>query len=54
MQITMELVLIHENDRAYLVGDGEREIWLPKSQVAHDGGDEFTMPEWLAIEKELV
>ena len=49
--------LRHETDAAYLIFDGDKKVWLPKSQVEHcehDGADIFTMPEWLAIEKDLI
>jgi len=52
----------HETDRAYLLYDGEQEVWIPKSQI-HDeetsfDGDiewlEFGIPEWLALEKGMI
>uniref|UniRef100_A0A6H1ZY07 Uncharacterized protein n=1 Tax=viral metagenome TaxID=1070528 RepID=A0A6H1ZY07_9ZZZZ len=48
-----------ETDNAYLVFDGINEVWLPKSQIVemnHEKGPdyEFIIPEWLAIEKEIV
>jgi hypothetical protein len=49
--------LRHETDRAYLIFDGSKQVWLPKSMVEHsdhDGADIFTMPEWLAKEKGLL
>ncbi|HMO86377.1 MAG TPA: hypothetical protein PKC18_15810 [Lacipirellulaceae bacterium] len=42
---------------AWLVFDGAREVWLPKSQaeLERDGTAwRATMPEWLAREKELI
>jgi hypothetical protein len=44
----------HETERAYLLFDGTREVWLPKSQVQDNGDGTFTMPEWLAVAKELI
>jgi len=49
----------HETDKAYLVSDGVKDVWLPKSQVELDDsqGDEaaiVTMPEWLAKDKGLI
>ena len=49
----------HETKAAWLVNDGDRDIWLPKSQCEVDiAGDNttciVTLPEWLAIEKELI
>lgn len=43
-----------ETDAAIrLVVDGTT-AWLPKSQVEDNGDGTFTMPEWLAKEKELI
>lgn len=46
--------LKHETDKAFLVTDGDKDVWLPKSLVENNGDGTFTMPEWLAIDKELV
>lgn len=48
-----------ETDFAYLLNDGENDFWIPKSQVIEkvhvsDDDYEFEIPEWLAIEKEVV
>jgi hypothetical protein len=44
-----------ETERAFLVFDGAKSVWLPKSLVEHDPADgTFAMPEWLAIDKGLV
>lgn len=46
---------ISETERAFRVDFDGRVVWLPKSQVERDETDEtYTMPEWLAIEKEIV
>ena len=45
--------LKRETDKAFLINDGDKEVWLPKSQVERDRNT-FTMPEWLAQEKELI
>lgn len=42
-----------ETDKAWLIFDGDREVWLPKSQAERDRNT-FTMPEWLATEKGLI
>ena len=52
--VDLELELLHETNGAYRVTDGKTTTWLPKSQVQNNGDGTFTMPEWLAIEKELV
>lgn len=46
--------LKHETAKAYLVNDGAKDVWLPKSQVEHNDDNTFTMPEWLAKEKGLI
>lgn len=43
-----------ETARAWLVFDGAREVWLPKSLVESNGDGTFTLPEWLAKEKGLI
>ena len=55
------LFIKHETNAAFLVTDTTKEpVWLPKSQVYLEQdagvGDTvvFTIPEWLAIEKELI
>jgi hypothetical protein len=47
--------LRRETDRAFLIFDGTKEVWLPKSLVEHDAQDgTFAMPEWLALDKGLI
>jgi len=50
-----------ETDKAWLVNDGTKDVWVPKSQCklykdAPLGRNEkiLTLPEWLAHEKELI
>ena len=47
-----------ETEKAILVTDGEKEYWLPKSQVEVEPGDRglinVSMPRWLAEDKGLV
>jgi hypothetical protein len=43
--------LKHETELAYLVNDGERDYWLPKSMTERNADGTFTVPEWLAIER---
>lgn len=43
-----------ETPKAYLLFDGVREAWVPKSLVEDNGDGTFTMPERLAQEKELI
>ena len=45
--------IVHETSLAWLLDiDGDK-IWLPKSQCEIDG-DVALVPEWLAIEKDLI
>lgn len=47
--------LRRETEKAFLIFDGEREVWLPKALVEHDETKgTFAMPEWLAKDKELI
>ena len=34
--------------------DGERVVWLPRSQIEINDDGTVSMPEWLAKEKELI
>jgi len=57
--VDIEVEVIHTTDRAVLVSDGTRRAWLPLAQVevgpiGPRRGATVTLPEWLAIEKELV
>lgn len=47
----------HETDRAVLIHDGTKEVWLPLSQCEvyrERTGSVVTMPEWLAKAKGLI
>jgi hypothetical protein len=47
-----------ETEKAILFDDGNKKVWLPKSQIEDItlDGDAciITIPEWLAQEKELI
>ena len=44
-----------ETPLAYRFFDGQRAVWLPKSQCEWDPDEKvMTMSEWLAKEKELI
>jgi hypothetical protein len=43
-----------ETDKAWLLFDGTKEAWVPKSQVEDNKDGTFTMPEWLAKDKGFV
>jgi len=46
--------LRYETDNAYLVFDGTKEAWLPKSVTENNNDGTFTIPEWLALKKGLI
>ncbi len=52
-QILMKTVK-HETEKSWLVNDGDKDVWLPKSQAEKNDDNTFTMPEWLAIEKRFI
>jgi len=59
VEFTMEIKA--ETTLAYLFFDGDNEMWIPKSQISefdrHGDDDDmatFEIPEWLAIEKDLI
>lgn len=43
-----------ETEKAIQIFDGARTAWVPKSQVEDNEDGTFTMPEWLAKEKEFI
>lgn len=54
--ITLKLIPLIDRDKAVMVENlnGDK-VWLPKSQIEIDEQDkEIQLPEWLAIDKELV
>lgn len=52
--IDIALIVKHETDKAWLVNDGDNDVWLPKSQAESNEDGTFTMPEWLALEKRFI
>ena len=52
--VDIEADLIHETDKAYLLSNGERQVWVPKSVVQNNEDGTWTMPERLAVDKGLV
>ena len=54
--VTLDGAVSAETAKAYrFSADGENFVWLPKSQCEWDAdAGEMQLPEWLAIEKELV
>jgi hypothetical protein len=43
-----------ETDKAWLLFDGTKEAWVPKSLVEDNRDGTFTMPVWLAKDKEFI
>lgn len=55
--VDIECQLKRETLHAWLIFDGSRAVWIPKSKakLAEDkSGYIITMPEWLAADKELI
>ena len=50
----LALELIRETDSAYLVSDGTKQVWLPKSYSRNNGDGTFTLPYWIAKKKGLI
>lgn len=53
--IEVEVEIIHQTETAIKVENLKGvNVWLPKSKIEiHDNG-EISLPEWLAIDRELV
>lgn len=52
--VDVAIELRHETDRAYLVFDGDKEVWLPKSLAELNTDGTVTIPEWLAHREGLI
>ena len=53
--VEIDAAVVHETDAGLLLDyGGEEPVWVPKSLVEDNGDGTFSMPEWLAIEKEMV
>ena len=46
--------LRHETEKAFLLHDGSKEAWVPKTQVENNNDGTFSMPEWLAMDKGFI
>ena len=47
--------LRHETDKAYLLFDGDKEVWVPKSHGEWDERSKtMQIPEWMAHSKGLI
>lgn len=54
MREIVTLDLIRTTEDAYLVSNGERELWLPKSQATDNEDGTFDIEDWLAYKEGLV
>lgn len=58
--VDVDVKIIRETERAFLVDDSKVETWIPKSQIedvdTFEVGEEttITIPEWLAEENGLI
>ena len=52
--VEIEAEMVRETQLAYLLNDGSKEGWVPKTQVEDKEDGTFSMPEWLAIDKGFV
>lgn len=50
----IEVEIRAETPKAYLLFDGKTEAWVPKTHVQNNRDGTFTMPEWLAQDKEFI
>lgn len=58
-EVEVEVDIVGRSGLAYLVSDGDREVWLPRSLCRFDmdtanNTATVTLPEWLAKDKELI
>lgn len=58
-EVTVDVTIRHQTDKAILAYDGKREVWVPKSQIrdlkmGKAKTAQITIPEWLAKDKGLV
>lgn len=58
-EIEIACTVKHETDKAMLINDGDKDVWIPKSKItdySETGNviESIFIPEWLALEKELI
>ena len=46
--------LRHETERAFLIFDGLKEVWVPKSLAEQNDDGTYTIKEWFAKDKGLI
>ncbi len=57
--VDVAVTLERETPKAFLVNEGYKSVWVPKSQVTLNFNDKgvvesITLPEWLAFDKGLI
>lgn len=52
--VDIEANLLMETEHAYRIDDGAHKVWVPKKIVENNKDGTWTMPEWLAKERELI
>ena len=52
--VDIDAELVHETDDAFLINDGDKKVWCPKSLTENNRDGTFTMPEWFAEKAGLV
>ena len=57
--VEVAVTLERETEKAFLVNEGYKSVWVPKSQVTLNFGkngvvESITLPEWLAYDKGLI
>ena len=61
-KVEVSVTFKRETERAVLVHDGDKDVWLPKSQIEIEGGEwpeegeacDVLVAEWLAKDKGLI
>jgi hypothetical protein len=51
--VDIACTLKHETAKAYLVNDGSKDVWVPKSKCEYVHGV-LVLPSWLAKDKGLI
>lgn len=53
--IEVSVIIKHETEKSILVDNLKgKPIWLPKSQIEIQNANEISLPEWLALDKDLI
>jgi len=52
--VDVDVEVRHETSAAFLLHDGSKSEWFPKSQVENNGDGTFAIPRWLAKQKGFI